>query len=102
MSKQPETPASLPYLSGSFLDHLSISTGEIVDSIERLILGQRRGQVWTAPKAMLLPGDGRYIMSTLAVMDEPPILATKSSVLNARNRERGLPTINSLVTLLDS
>jgi ornithine cyclodeaminase/alanine dehydrogenase-like protein (mu-crystallin family) len=102
MSDQPATPTSLPYLSQALLERLSITTGEIVDSIEQLIIGQRRGLVWCAPKAVVLPGDERYIMGTLAVADEPRVVATKSLVLNPRNPERGLAAINSLVTLLDS
>jgi ornithine cyclodeaminase/alanine dehydrogenase-like protein (mu-crystallin family) len=102
MSDQPATPASLPYLSGPFLERLLITTDEVIDSIEQLIVGQRRGVVWSAPKAVVMPGDERYIMATLAVADEPRVLATKSLVLNPRNRARGLAAINSLVTLLDS
>ena len=102
MTEQPETPASLPYLSGKFLERLSITTEEIVDSIEGVILGQRRGTVWSAPKAVVTPGDDRYIMATLAVADDPHVVATKSLVLNPRNPERGLAAINSVVTLLDS
>jgi len=106
MSNQPAPPASLPYLSRPLLDRLAITTDEIVDSIEQLIIGQRRGRVWCAPKAVVVPGDERYIMATLAVAEapgagEPGLVATKSLVLNPRNRGRGLPVINSLVTLLD-
>jgi ornithine cyclodeaminase/alanine dehydrogenase len=100
MTDQPET-ASLPYLSGKFLERFSITTEEIIDSIERAILGQRRGKVWSAPKAVVTPGDDRYIMATLAVADDPPIVATKSLVLNPRSSGRGLAAINSVVTLLD-
>ncbi|TGP51765.1 ornithine cyclodeaminase family protein [bacterium M00.F.Ca.ET.230.01.1.1] len=93
---------SLPYLSGEFLDSLTISTPDMVDEIERQIVGQRRGEVWCAPKAVVLPGDNRYIMATLGVATEPRVLASKSLVVNPRNAERGLPTLNSLVTLLDA
>lgn len=95
-------PASLPYLTQPFLERLSITTDEIVAIIEELILAQRRGKVWCAPKVVALPGDERYIMATLAVADEPGVVATKSLVLNPRNPARGLHAINSLVTLLDS
>src|SRR5262245_65826622 len=40
-------------------------------------------------------------MATLAMADDPPYMAVKSLLLNPRNPERGLPSINSLVTLLD-
>jgi ornithine cyclodeaminase/alanine dehydrogenase len=102
MTSQPATLASLPYLSQAYLEQLSITTEEIVDSIERLILAQRQGRVWCAPKVVALPGDERYIMATLAVADEPGVVATKSLVLNPRNPRRGLAAINSIVTLLDS
>jgi ornithine cyclodeaminase/alanine dehydrogenase len=101
MSDQPATHATLPYLSEPILEGLSITTDEVVDSIEQLIVGQQRGQVWCAPKVVVFPGDERYIMATLAAAEEPRIVATKSLVLNPRNRQRGLAAINSLVTLLD-
>lgn len=92
---------TLPYLTGALLSRLSISTAEIVDEIERQITGQRRGKVWCAPKAAVWPGDDRFVMATLGIASEPRIVATKTLVLNPRNAERGLPTLNSLITLLD-
>lgn len=102
ISDQTGSATTVPYLSRSLLERLAITTHEAIDSIEQLILGQRRGQVWCAPKVVVLPGDDRYIMATLAVADEPRVVATKSLVLNPRNRDRGISVINSLVTLLDS
>src|ERR1700690_228832 len=99
MSDHPLSPENLPYLSEPLLERLAITTGEIIEFIERLIMAQRDGRVWCAPKCVLYPGDERYIMATLAVADEPPIVATKSLVLNPRNRDKGLPVLNSLVTL---
>ncbi|HEV8390227.1 MAG TPA: ornithine cyclodeaminase family protein [Dongiaceae bacterium] len=102
VSDQAGSATNVPYLSRSALERLAITTHEVVDSIEQRILGQRRGQVWCAPKVVVLPGDDRYIMATLAVADEPRVVATKSLVLNPRNRERGIAVLNSLVTLQDS
>src|SRR5262245_52048462 len=102
MSDQPQIPAGLPYLSAKTLEGFSMTTAEIVARIEQVILGQRRGKVWSGPKAVVTPGDDRYIMATLAVADDPPVVATKSLVLNPRNPGRGLAAINSVVTLLDS
>jgi ornithine cyclodeaminase/alanine dehydrogenase-like protein (mu-crystallin family) len=42
------------------------------------------------------------MMAALCAADDPPFLAVKSAILNPRNRERGLPDINAVVTLLDS
>ena len=102
MGEQHGQAASVPYLSRSILERVAITTHEAIDSIEELVLGQRRGQVWCAPKSVVLPGDDRYIMATLAAADEPRVVATKSLVLNPRNRDRGIAVINSVVTLLDS
>ena len=102
MKSQFPSAETLPYLSEVFLDRLAISTLDVVDEIERQIVAQRRGEVWCAPKAAVRPGDDRYIMATLGVATEPRVVATKSLVVNPRNAERGLPTLNSLITLLDS
>jgi ornithine cyclodeaminase/alanine dehydrogenase-like protein (mu-crystallin family) len=102
MNFQVSSAERLPYLSERLLEHLRISASDVVSEIERQIVGQKRGEVWCAPKAVVLPGDDRYIMSTLGVASEPRVLVTKSLVVNQRNAARGLPVINSLITLLDS
>lgn len=91
-----------PFLSREDLSALGISTGDVVESIERAFQGQEKGTVWCAPKAVLQPGDGRYMMATLAAADEPPYLAVKALVLNPENSARDLPQINALIMLLDS
>ena len=90
------------YLSHSTLEGLALSTEDVVKSIEHLIRGRSRSKVWNAPKAVIKPPDGRYMMATLSAADDPPFLAVKSLIINPRNRERGLHDINSLVCLLDS
>lgn len=102
MDIQSRTADKLPYLSSAFLDTLTISTAEVVGEIERHIVGQRQGKVWCAPKAVVLPGDDRYIMATLGVASESRVLATKSLVVNPRNAGHGLATLNSLISLLDA
>ena len=93
---------NIPYLSETALAGLGITTGEVVESIETAIAGSARSTVWSAPKAVIQPGDGRYMMAALAATDDPALLAVKTVVLNPRNTERGLPQINGLVTMLDS
>ena len=102
MANQSPTAETLPLLSAAVLDRLAISTRDIVDEIARQIVGQRRGEVWCAPKAAVMPGDDRYIMATLGVASEPRVIATKSLLVNPRNAGRKLPTLNSLITLLDA
>jgi ornithine cyclodeaminase/alanine dehydrogenase-like protein (mu-crystallin family) len=96
------TDEPIPYLSEAQLSGLGITTREVVDRIESLISSAAKGTAWSAPKAVILPADGRYMMAALAATDDPPLLAVKTVVLNPRNPERGLPQINGLVTLLDS
>lgn len=95
-------PDSIPYLSEQVLSGLNLSFGEIADEIEKTIRARANSKVWSAPKASFTTPDGRYVMSTMAVADEPPYLATKSLLLNPRNPEQGHPLMNSIVTLQDS
>jgi ornithine cyclodeaminase/alanine dehydrogenase-like protein (mu-crystallin family) len=92
----------IPYFSESQIAGLGITTSEIIDSIESLISSFENQTAWSAPKAVILPDDGRYMMAALAATDDPPFLAVKAVVANPRNTDRGLPQINGLVTLLDS
>jgi ornithine cyclodeaminase/alanine dehydrogenase-like protein (mu-crystallin family) len=96
------TDKTIPYLSEEMLAGLDISTTDIVESIEVLIIGCEKGTVWSAPKAVILPEDGRYMMAALAAADAPPFLVVKTVVLNPRNPDKNLPQINGLVTMLDS
>ena len=93
---------NIPYLSAAALVALGITTLEVIESIEAMIDGCDRGSVWSAPKAVIQPGDGRYMMAALAAADDPALLAVKMVVLNPRNSARNLPQINGLVTLLNS
>ena len=90
------------HLSRETLENLDISTNEVVESIEHLIRGAADSKVWHTPKSVILPPDGRYMMSTLSAADDPGFLAVKSVIVNNRNPELGLPPINGLITLLDS
>ncbi len=93
---------NIPFLSEQALEALNLSVDEIIKSIEKLILGAEKNTVWSAPKAVIMPPDGRYMMAALAAMDGPSHLAVKTVVLNPENPDRGLPQINGLVTMLDS
>ena len=94
--------ADLRYLSEQALEALDVTSEQVIESIEHLLRAVEQGTAWTAPKSVLLPPDGRYMMATLAAANEPKFLAVKSLVLNPRNPENGFKGINGLVTLLDS
>lgn len=90
----------IPHLSHDDLEGLNVTAAQITAMLGQVIRDSQSGTVWAAPKAVLLPPDGRYIMATLAAMQSPPLVATKSLVLNERNSDIGLPQINGIVTLL--
>lgn len=94
--------SDIRYLSRDLLQSLQLTPQEIAASIEHLLVSRMRQQAWNAPKAVITPPDGRYMMATLAAADDPPFLAVKALVLNPHNPEQGLESINALVTLLDS
>ena len=90
------------YLSDQVLESVGISQQEIADAIESALLAQAAGEIWTAPKAAVLPGDGRYMMTTLSVSDAPQVIAVKAVSVSPRNPDRGLSAINGAITLFDS
>jgi len=93
---------SIPYLCAETLTGLGLTTQDVIDSIEAVIIGCQQGSVWSAPTAVIQPGDGRYMMAALAAADDPALLAVKTVILNPRNSHKKLPQINGLVTVLNS
>jgi ornithine cyclodeaminase/alanine dehydrogenase-like protein (mu-crystallin family) len=93
---------SIPYFSDDVLSKLEVLPSQIADLIEKLLRDRADSKVWSPPKAALALPDDRYIMSTLAVADDPPYLALKSLVLNPRNPSNGEPLINSVIVLQNS
>jgi ornithine cyclodeaminase/alanine dehydrogenase len=96
------TETDFTYLTDTALAALGITPAEIAEAIENAVLKQANAQVWAAPKVSLLPGDGRYMMATLAVSDDPPLTAVKSVMVAPQNKALGLPEINGAIMLLDS
>lgn len=84
------------------LETLGITTEEVVAAIERALIDQSAGRLWTAPKSAVTPGDGRYVMSTLAVGTDPAVTVVKSVSVHPENRSRGLDSINGAILVLDA
>src|SRR5262245_11646071 len=97
----PPPAATLPYLSADRLQHLGITTAEVVACIEHLLRERKRLRAWSAPKPSIKTPDGRYLMATLSAAEDPSFMAVKALHLNPRNPERGLLAINSVVILHD-
>lgn len=90
------------YMNNEQLRQLPIGGSAIVSAIERTLRGVRDGDVTVAPKTANKTSDGRYMMATLAGADSSGLVAVKSVLVNNRNRELGLPSINGAIMLLDA
>lgn len=90
------------YLSDTDLTSLPITATAVVENIEQAIQKSANGTVWAAPKSVITPPDGRYLMSTLAASEDPPLMAVKALVVNQQNPAQGLNAINASITLLNS
>lgn len=87
------------YLPDDALEALGIATPEIADAIEAALIDKAEGRLHVSPKSAILPGDGRYMMSTLAVGE---VTVVKQVSVSPGNAERGLPAINGAIMVLDA
>ncbi|HPQ94339.1 MAG: ornithine cyclodeaminase family protein [Thiothrix sp.] len=90
-------------LNRSRLESLNLSSADIMHCLEQVILAQERGEAHAAPKSALVPGDGRFLMTTLSTLNKPPLMAVKAVVVNQDNPARWqLPVINGHILLMHS
>lgn len=92
--------SKLAYLSDEDLEGLGIQPSEVADAIESALIAKADGKLHTSPKTAVLPGDGRYAMSTLAVGDDG-FIVTKQVTVCPENPKRGLPAINGAIMVMD-
>ncbi|MEL6978612.1 MAG: ornithine cyclodeaminase family protein [Pseudomonadota bacterium] len=90
------------YYADEDLAALGVTATQAADAIEAALREKAAGRLWTAPKAALLPGDGRYMMTTLSAADSPGLTVVKSVMVSPRNPARGMPGIDGAVLLQDS
>lgn len=90
------------FLSDATLESLGISPAEIADRIEQAVADKARDTIWTAPKASVMPGDGRYMMATLSTGNAPALTAVKTVTVSPENPKQGLPAINGAIMLTDA
>jgi len=89
------------YLSESALEALGIEPPQVADAIETALRAKSEGRLHTTPKSAILPGDGRYMMSTLAVGDDG-LVVLKAVGVYPGNANRGLDAINGAVIVMDA
>jgi len=87
-------------LSDDDLAGLGITPPQVADAVEAALAEQAAGRLHVTPKAAVLPGGGRYMMSTLAV--GPDLIVVKQVTVSPGNPARGLPAINGAIMALDA
>ncbi len=90
------------YLSDAALAALDIPPPRIADAIEDALREKAAGRLHTTPKSAILPGEARYMMSTLCVGTTPPYTVLKAATVSPGNPGRGLPAINGAILVLDA
>lgn len=89
------------YLPDAVLEALDIAPNDVADAIEVALVEKAAERLQTTPKSAILPGDGRYMMSTLAVgSDGYTVLKTVG--VYPDNAERGLPATTGAILVLDA
>lgn len=90
------------FLSDADQEGLGITPGEIADAIEDAIRERTEGALHSAPKIVILPGEGRYMMATMSVGDGPGLTVLKTAMVAPDNPLRDMPTVNATLLVVDS
>lgn len=89
------------HLPDAALEALGIPPSDLADAIEEALIAKSEGRLHVTPKSALLPGEGRYMMSTLATGDSG-LTVLKTVTVSPENPGRGLPAINGAILVLDA
>jgi ornithine cyclodeaminase/alanine dehydrogenase len=92
----------LHHITDADMQAMKISPGDVADAIEAALLQKQAGELHTAPKSAILPGQDRYMMSTLGVGDYVGLTVLKAVTVSPENPSRGLPSITGAIMALDS
>lgn len=87
-------------LTDADLQALGITPAEVADAIETALAEKAEGRLHVTPKSAVLPGGGRYMMTTLSV--GPRLTVVKQVTVSPGNPARGLPAINGAIIALDA
>ncbi len=87
------------YLPDHALEDMGIPPPDIADAIEAALIDKAQGRLHVSPKSAILPGEGRYMMSTRAV---GVVTVVKQVTGSAENPKIGLPSINGAIMVLDA
>ena len=93
--------AGIRYLSRRDVERLAVSAREIADRLETLLVAERAGDAWEAPKSSIAPGDGRLSLALLGAARRPSLSVLKTLGLSPDNAARGLPHIGGVIVVHD-
>ena len=93
--------SGIRYLSRRDVERLAVSASEIADRLEALLLAERAGDAWEAPKSSIAPGDGRFSLALLSAARDPSLSVLKTVGLSPANTARGLPHIGGIIVVHD-
>ena len=93
--------SGIRYLSRRDVERLAVSASEIADRLEALLLAERTGDAWEAPKSSIAPGDGRFSLALLSAARDPSLSVLKTVGLSPANTARGLPHIGGIIVVHD-
>ncbi|MFW2544129.1 ornithine cyclodeaminase family protein [Primorskyibacter sp. 2E107] len=86
-------------LNDEDLKGLGLTPSDIVEAIADAVKAKAAGALITTPKSVIQPGDGRYMMTTLANGD---VTVVKAVTVCPDNPGRGLPSITGAIMVLDA
>jgi ornithine cyclodeaminase/alanine dehydrogenase-like protein (mu-crystallin family) len=89
-------------LNDTDLRGLGLTSEQVVAAIRDAIRAKAVGDLVTTPKSVIQPGDGRYMMSTLATGGTPDVTVVKAVTVCPDNPGRGLPSITGAIMVLDA
>ena len=101
MSRVDADDVGIRYLSRRDVERLAVSASEIADRLETLLVAERAGAAWEAPKASIAPGDGRLSLALLSATREPSLAVLKTVGVSPVNAARGLPHIGGVIVVHD-
>jgi len=90
------------YLSDADIGALGITPPQMADAIEAALRDKTAGRLHVTPKSAILPGEGRYMMSTLSVGDGPGLTVLKAVTVAPGNPARDLPGILGAILVMDA
>lgn len=93
--------AGIRYLSRRDVERLAVSAREIADRLETLLVAERAGGAWEAPKSTIAPGDGRLSLALLSAARQPSLSVLKTLGLSPDNAACGLPHIGGVIVVHD-